>query len=145
LLSEVYIEGGYADEVAAKTVFDPISVRKRGIMFVARDELESEFAGMIIVVPPDSPSRKFAKENEAEIHLLGVKPKYRGQGLGEELVKRAIQEIQSLGFVKIILWTQVSMTSAQKLYESIGFLRVNEMALVGKTFLVYEKNLTNVK
>jgi len=59
-----------------------------------------------------------ATENESEIHLLGVKKNYRNNGLGNLLIKYAVDTARCKGYSKTILWTQQNMKAAQKLYES---------------------------
>ena len=142
LLSQVYVQAGFTTPEVAETVFDPAKVRDRGILFASRELSKNEFSGMVIVVPPGSKAIVRAKENECEMHLLGVAPKHRGQGLGRKLVKRAIDFAEHSNWSKMILWTQKPMKEAQKLYESFGFIRTEEMNKNGIEFFVYERKST---
>jgi ribosomal protein S18 acetylase RimI-like enzyme len=108
------------------------------MLIVAREKLNLSLAGIVIVVPPDSPARRLAQSNEAEMHLLGVKPEYRRHGLGRMLVESAIGIAKHSGYSKIILWTQISMKSAQQLYEATGFIHVGDIKRNGRDFKVYE-------
>lgn len=139
LLFEVYVQGGFTTAEVAETVFKPTLVKKRGVLFAARETLTKEFSGMVIIVPPTSNAIVRAKENECEMHLLGVKPKFRGYGLGRELVDKAVKYSSQNNWSKIVLWTQKPMKEAQKLYEFFGFLHTDEMNKNGIEFLVYEK------
>ena len=139
LLSQVYVQGGFTTATIAEKVFNPALVRKRGTLFAARETSTKEFAGMVIIVPPTSHAIVRAKENECEMHLLGVKPRFRGYGLGRELVTHAIEYSNRHNWSKIILWTQKPMKEAQKLYTSLGFLKTEEMNKNGIEFLVYER------
>jgi ribosomal protein S18 acetylase RimI-like enzyme len=141
LLSEVYVQSGFTPSDVATIVFNPVKVRSRGTLFAAREMSTNEFSGMVIVVPSGSSATVRAKENECEIHLLGVAKKFRGRGLGRSLVKQALDFAQDQGCSKVILWTQKPMKEAQKLYESFGFNRTCEMFRSGIEFLVYEKEL----
>ena len=141
LLTQVYVDGGYTTPEEAVTLFAPASVRKRGVLIGAREKQHATLAGMIIVVPADSPARKLAQNNEAEIHLLGVKPAYQRQGLGRMLVEAAIENAKHSGYSKIILWTQSSMAVAQKIYADMGFIQFDIFEKNGRTFKVYEKYL----
>jgi ribosomal protein S18 acetylase RimI-like enzyme len=141
LLAQVYVAGGFTEPDEAVTLFEPSAVRKRGMLIGAREKQHLKLAGMVIVVPPDSPARRLAQNNEAEMHLLGVKPEYRGHGLGRILVESAIDRAKQNGYSKIILWTQFSMKSAQKLYEATGFIHVDDMKRNGRDFKVYEMAL----
>ena len=142
ILTLVYVESGYTSKEVAKKVFEPSLVRSRGRLIIAREELTMKLAGMVIVVPPNSIATVRAKSNECEIHLLGVKPTYRGCGLGRSLVTVAVSFAKESGWSKIILWTQKSMKEAQSLYESVGFIKTDEMHKNGIDFLVYEKKST---
>ena len=141
LLTLVYVAGGFTTPDEATLLFDPSAVRSRGVLIGARETKHSNLAGIVIVVPPDSPARRLAGNNEAELHLLGVKPEYRRHGLGRMLVEAAIEQVNLLGCPKIILWTQLSMYSAQKLYESLGFRHISNVERNGRDFKVYEHTL----
>jgi len=139
VLTQVYVVGGFTTAEEAASLFEPTAVRKRGIMIAARDDQHSNLAGFVIVVPPDSPARRLAGDNEGEVHLLGVLPEYRGQGLGRMLVDAAIEKAHALGYSKLILWTQLSMSSAQRLYASAGFHHVGNIERNGRQFKLYER------
>jgi len=141
LLTQVYVAGGFTAPDEAVSLFEPSAVRKRGTIIGAREKQHLKLAGIVIVVPPDSPARRLAQNNEAELHLLGVKPEYRRHGLGRMLVESAIDRAKQSGYSKIILWTQVSMKSAQKLYEATGFIHVADMKRNSRDFKIYEMAL----
>ncbi|WP_165923036.1 GNAT family N-acetyltransferase [Sulfurirhabdus autotrophica] len=141
LLTQVYVSGGFTKPVEAVALFEPSEVRKRGILICAHEKQFSKLAGMVIVVPPDSAYLRMAGKNEAELHLLGVKQEYQRQGLGRKLVEAAVESATCSGYSKIILWTQLSMNSAQKLYESAGFLHIGNMERNGRDFKVYERTI----
>lgn len=138
LLTQVYVAGGFTSADEAVALFEPAAVRERGVVIGARDKSNLKLAGIVIVVPPESPARRLAKNNEAEIHLLGVSPLYRRHGLGRMLIEAAITQAKNNGYSKIILWTQISMKSAQRLYEAAGFVYVSDLARNGRDFKVYE-------
>lgn len=142
LLTQVYVAGGFTPLAEAASLFEPAAVRGRGILLGAREKQQSILAGIVIVVPPDSPARRFAEKYEAEIHLLGVLPAYRRQGLGRLLVEAAVSSATRRGYSNIILWTQYSMTAAQKLYESLGFVHIDDHTRNGRDFKVYKKTLS---
>jgi ribosomal protein S18 acetylase RimI-like enzyme len=141
LLTQVYVNGGFTRPDEAVSKFEPSAVRKRGVVIGARERQYSKLAGIIIVVPPPSPARRLAVNNEAEIHLLGVLPEFRRHGLGRKLMKAALERATQNHYTKLILWTQFSMTAAQKLYESFGFVHIKDFTRNGRHFKVYEKNL----
>ena len=141
LLTKVYVTGGFTQPEEAVSLFEPSSVRKRGILIGAREKQHSRLAGVVILVPPNSPARRLAQNNEAEMHLLGVNPEYRRHGLGRMLVDSAIAQAKNNGYSKIVLWTQVSMKSAQKLYDLTGFVYIDDITRNGRDFRVYEMAL----
>ncbi|MDJ0651041.1 MAG: GNAT family N-acetyltransferase [Xenococcaceae cyanobacterium MO_188.B19] len=141
LLNQVYVEGGFIDLREAALLLNPSAVTKRGTLIGVREKLYSNLVAMIILVPPDSAARRLAKNNEAEIHLLAVKPEYRRRGLGGMLVESAINKAKSLGCSKIILWTQTTMKEAQKLYQTSGFVYIDDIERNSRKFKVYELKL----
>lgn len=141
LLYAVYVDEGYVTAQVADTIFEPSLVRARGAMFVARECSSFSFVGMVIVVPPDSPAKKFASESGSEMQLLGVKPKYRRCKVGRTLVEAALNYAKKNSWDKMILWTQEGMGNAQNLYQSFGFEQIKKMKKNKIEFLVYEKSL----
>lgn len=141
LLTNVYVSGGFTQPDEAAILFKPSSVRRRGILIGAREKLDYTLAGIIIVVPPHSPALRLAKDNETEIHLLGVLPEHRQNGLGRTLVQTAINHAKEMKCEKIILWTQCSMKAAQKLYESSDFIHSDSFKKNNRDFKVYELQL----
>lgn len=141
LLTQVYVSGGFTSPEEAISLFEPSAVRARGALIGAREEQHCKLVGLIIVVPPSSSAKRLAEDNEAELHLLGVRPEYRKHGLGCMLVDAAIENALQSGYSKLILWTQLSMDSAQRLYESAGFTHVSDMEKNGRAFKVYERVL----
>ena len=57
----------------------------------------------------------------AEVKRLYVKPSFRGQQLGEQLIRALIQKAQCHGFIRLVLDAVPQTTAAQKLYQSMGF------------------------
>lgn len=141
LLIEVYVSENYVEPEVAEKLFEPTLVKSRGIVICVIENQSLTLAGCVIVVPFNSPACKIAKENESEMHLLCVNTKYRKKGLGKLLVKSAIDMAINNGNKKMILWTQQSMKSAQRLYSSMGFIHVKNITRNNREFLVYEKTL----
>ena len=141
LLAQVYVADGHATTEEAAILFAPTAVRERGVLLGAREQQHGALAGMIILVPPDSPAIRLAEDNEAEIHLLGVRTEYRRDGLGRMLVEAAIRLAAENDYSKIILWTQEAMKAAQQLYESVGFVHTSALQRNGRVFKVYEREL----
>jgi ribosomal protein S18 acetylase RimI-like enzyme len=139
LLHRAYVGGGFTDAEQAASMFEPSAVRSRGELLVMNDE-SGRLIGMVVVVPPASPGRKLATEDEAEMQLLAVAPEHQGRGIGRLLVRAAVSAAERLGFTKMVLWTQPAMHAAQRLYRTEGFRRAPERDFRradGRSFLVF--------
>ena len=143
LLQLVYVQGGFTDPELAASLFAANSVRARGELLVMRDPSTHALAGIVIVVPPHSPARRMAASDEAEMHLLAVAPELRGRGIGQSLVRAAMLIAKTGGYGRMVLWTQPSMHSAQRLYLQAGFVRAPERdwQRAGREFLVFQARL----
>lgn len=143
LLSRVYVDGGFVAPDQAVALFEPAAVRSRGKIIAARAKQSLNFAGMVIIVYPNSPVRRLAQGDETEMHLLGVMPAYRGQGLGRVLVTAAIDDAKQGGYPSMLLATQGTMDSAHRLYETSGFVRMPErdFSRAGRDFWAYRIDL----
>lgn len=96
-------------------------------------ELDGAPSGSVMLVD--------AGDGVAKLRLLIVEPQARGRGIGRRLVEHCIVFARDAGYRKISLWTQSILTDARKIYESTGFVRVEEkrhrtfgVDLVGETW-----------
>jgi ribosomal protein S18 acetylase RimI-like enzyme len=142
LLMQVYRDGGFTDETRAATVFRAATVRARGEILYTRGD-DTSLTGMVILVPPQSSASNFAQPDECELHLLAIAAEVRRQGIGRALVEAAIVRAKQRGYLRMLLWTQLSMYAAQRLYESVGFVRVpaRDFEDGGRKFLFFECQL----
>jgi|SRR5579862_1239802 len=67
--------------------------------------------------------RKF-EQDTCELKRLYVRPSFRGQGAGRELVKVLIEEARSIGYRRMLLDTLPSMLEAHKIYRMLGFREI---------------------
>jgi ribosomal protein S18 acetylase RimI-like enzyme len=86
---------------------------------------------------------RFAIGNEVEMQLLAVAPDFRRMGVGDLLVRSALDFARNEGAQKIILWTQPSVTDPHRLYERHRFERapIRDFEKSGRQFLVFERTL----
>jgi len=86
-----------------------------GALLIAIDGQES--AGCVAL-------RKL-EDGVCEMKRLFIRPVYRKQGLGRVLARRIIEEAGLLGYKWMRLDTLERLTEAMRLYESLGFRRIN--------------------
>jgi ribosomal protein S18 acetylase RimI-like enzyme len=82
--------------------------------------------GTVTLAPFGSSYAEVAEPGEVEIRMLGVAPEARRQGVAEALVRACLREAVSLGARAVVLSTLDAMVVAQRLYERLGFHRVQE-------------------
>jgi len=63
---------------------------------------------------------------DAEVALIAVSPKHRRCGVGEELLRYALQFVGARGVDAVFLEVRASNTPAKGLYKKLGFLPVGE-------------------
>ena len=76
-------------------------------------EIEGRFAGSIAIVHID--------EKTALLRWLIVEPKFRGRGIGGQLIHEAMRFAGEKGYDAIKLWTIDFLLSARNLYAAAGF------------------------
>lgn len=81
-------------------------------------EQDSRFVGCIAMVG--------AAEAEAQLRWYLVDPSVRGQGLGKQLMREALQFSRDQGYRSVFLWTVNLLTTAAHLYQAFGFRKVEE-------------------
>jgi len=82
--------------------------------------------GAVTVCPPGSPWREIAHEGEGEFRMLAVAPAAQGRGVGRALTGLVIDRARDDGDRSIVLSSLDLMTTAHRLYESLGFVRAPE-------------------
>jgi GNAT superfamily N-acetyltransferase len=80
-------------------------------------EEDGKLAGCVAVVGQSS--------EEAQLRWFLVDPDHRRQGLGTRLLTEAVEFAREQG-VRLVLWTERSLTAAARLYERAGFVKTEE-------------------
>jgi DNA-binding MarR family transcriptional regulator/N-acetylglutamate synthase-like GNAT family acetyltransferase len=91
---------------------------KRECLWIA--EQEGERIGSIMIVD--------AGDQVAQLRLLLVEPKSRGQSVGMRLIDECVNFSRRKRYRKIKLWTQSNLPQARHLYAKAGFGRVSQSA-----------------
>jgi GNAT superfamily N-acetyltransferase len=143
LLTTVYVDEGFTDELLAARVFQADEVRARGEILHVRNPEDDELMAMVILAPPTSPARRFAGPDEAEVHLLATAREHRGAGAGRALMEATITRARRSGYRRLLLWTQPAMHAAQRLYSALGFQRAPDRDFTqnGRQFLFFQREL----
>ena len=79
--------------------------------------LDGSLAGCVGMKPSD--------ETHAELKRLFVRPEFRGNNLGERMVRRIMDDAREEGYAFLRLDTLPGLKSALKLYRRLGFYEVD--------------------
>ncbi|MBR6165309.1 MAG: ribosomal protein S18-alanine N-acetyltransferase [Clostridia bacterium] len=103
-----------------------------------RQELERNVAARYLVAETEGQVAGYAGAwvilDESHITNIAVREECRGRGIGRQLTYALLQYLSNLGASYATLEVRVSNERAQRLYESLGFIRV------GKRKRYYEDN-----
>jgi GNAT superfamily N-acetyltransferase len=124
------------EELVARIVADYADVRRRdperSRAWIA--EVDGKRAGTVFCVPGDA-------EDEAKLRILLVDSRFRGHGIGRDLVAACIAFARAAGYRRLVLWTNDVLTSARRIYQAAGFELVEQTPhhsfghdLVGQTW-----------
>ena len=96
-------------------------------VWVAADAATGEVLGTVTTPRPGERMSAVARNaDELDFRFLGVSPTARGRGVGELLVRHVVELAASRGIRRVVLNTGPQMTAAQRLYERLGFERLEE-------------------
>lgn len=87
---------------------------------------EDVVVGTITLAPAGSSYAEVARPGEVELRMLGVAPEARRRGIAEALMRASMRETVALGAGAVVLSTLDAMTTAQRLYDRLGFQREPE-------------------
>lgn len=78
-----------------------------------------------------------AETNASGIRLLGIHPRFRGQGAGRALTEACIELAREQGHRQVILHTTQAMQVAWRLYEGLGFARSEDLDFLQQDLPVF--------
>jgi ribosomal protein S18 acetylase RimI-like enzyme len=79
--------------------------------------------GSVTFCPAGSRWRELARDDEAELRMLAVRPDAQRLGVGRALTAACVDRARELGFGALVLSTPSVAPAAHRLYEGIGFTR----------------------
>lgn len=103
-----------------RRLYDPL--QRHGIL-IAVNEDNNEIAGMIIAelrIDPFGMSEGYIKQ-------FYLKSEYRGQGVGEILLKKALEHLKRIKVEKVKVNIKEKALEASNLYEKMNFKKVYEV------------------
>lgn len=116
-----------------------INILKIAKCFVCLDN--DKIIGVAYLIPSGNPTDLF-KAEWSYIRMVGVNPKYRGQGISKVLTKMCIDFAKQNNEKTIALHTSEFMDAARHIYESLGFRVFKEIPpLFGKKYWLYTLDL----
>lgn len=123
LMLDTYVGDGFVDP-ETPYVEDLTDVEGRAAEAVLLVALQDEqVVGTVTFCLPETPWAEIARDEEAEFRMLAVEPSARGRGVGRRLVQECLDRARASGARRLVISTTPRMTSAHRLYESMGFLR----------------------
>ncbi|MEO8591481.1 MAG: GNAT family N-acetyltransferase [Flavobacteriales bacterium] len=122
LLRRVYVGEGYTDADRAAQFQSRERMGPAGVFLLAVDDA-GDVKGAVLFLHEGSGLQQIAIAGEREFRMLAVDPEARGAGVGEMLVQACIALARADDALGLVLWTQPTMPTAQRLYERLGFVR----------------------
>jgi ribosomal protein S18 acetylase RimI-like enzyme len=143
LLAETYepyvIHATYLDKLrdVAPRAADPLSE-----VLVALDQETGELLGTTVLSYAGSPMSHLAGDADVEVRMLGVSLNARRRRIGSMLVHESIARARLAGKRRMILGTMNNMPDAQRMYDALGFTKIEERDEdAGFRLLVYALDL----
>lgn len=96
-------------------------------VWVAADAANGEVLGTVTTPRAGRRMSAVARHaDELDFRFLGVSAAARGRGVGEALVRHVMELAASRGIRRVVLNTGPQMAAAQRLYERLGFERLDD-------------------
>jgi GNAT superfamily N-acetyltransferase len=108
------VHEAYCAKIAIDFLLTPQKGRSRAWI----PKRDNQVVGSILIIE--------RPENQAQLRLLFVDDSVRGVGLGRWLVEESVRYSREAGFDAVFLWTVTGLDRAISVYESLGFIKVEE-------------------
>jgi ribosomal protein S18 acetylase RimI-like enzyme len=125
LTAGVYVSEGHATERYAAALADVAGRAGQAELLVARDG-GGAVVGSVALVLGGEFGEVLESPDEAGFRMLVVAPAARGRGVGELLVRTCLERAREAGKRRVVISSDLSMTTAHRLYERMGFRRLPE-------------------
>jgi len=119
------LEGGEELGEYAKTLAD-VDGRSRCTEVLVAVDGRRVLGGVTYVPGPANPYAEGLGPTEVGIRMLAVSPAAQGRGIGRALTVACLERARRDGAHRVVLHSTPWMTTAHRLYESLGFRRAPE-------------------
>ncbi len=114
-------DGTYDDRYAS-VIADVATRAADSEVLVALDG--ERLVGTVTWCPHGSAFAELAQQpHQGEFRTLSVDPGARGRGVGRALVEACLERARAAGLTEVLLCSLTEMTTAHRLYRSMGFVR----------------------
>jgi ribosomal-protein-alanine N-acetyltransferase len=113
-------EAPHWTEAAYRAALDPKGQPQRTALVAEADE-SFEAQGLVVGF---AVACRVRGEAEAELELIAVAAEKHRRGIGRQLLKALIAELEASGVVKVLLEARASNRAALGLYAALGFERI---------------------
>lgn len=103
-------------------------------------EWNGEVAGMV-----NAYVDKLREEKKGFIQWLGVLPKFRGNGIAKQLVKKALESLNQKGMQTAETWAQTDRKACTYIFESFGFKQVRATSMMSKSLTAIPSDIEENK
>jgi ribosomal protein S18 acetylase RimI-like enzyme len=117
---------GHVQEPDDEALTDVASRAVRALVLAAV-EAGDVLGGVTYVDDPGSPLAEHDDPDAAAIRMLAVAPEAQGRGVGRALTESCLTRAREAGRRRVVLHSTPWMTTAHRLYESLGFRRAPDL------------------
>jgi len=126
IVRRAYLADGWGVDAYGDVLADARARAVDADVVVAVDAGE-RILGSVTFVLPGTSFAELSRPGEAEFRMLGVDPSFRGQGVGEALIRWCLDRARGMGVRRVVLCSDDGMDSAHRLYTRLGFVRRPEL------------------